>query len=333
MPTQPPSLHRIPNGSAIAALVLTLDAAAAGYPEGCNAHVFPDGAFQADDGRPASMTGGKLSHWQMSAAIAAPLIAAVAAKPVLYDYEHGSLYGDSKASGWIDRLVHVPGRGLFAHVAWTPDGAEAISKKEYRYSSPLFRFDEATGAVTELLSVTLTNIPGLPDLGAVGLARRFPPLPSITQDPPMADENLAALSTERDTLKTQVAALTTERDTLKTQVAALTTERDTLQTKVADFERAQAEAALAAERSEHATLLAAALSDGRLIPAQKAWAEKQPLAALKEYLQATDPLAILQRQREPGAPGAAAGLTAEQLAMCTRMGVKPEDFVAAKSGQ
>lgn len=328
MPTQPPSPYRIFPGSAIAALVLTLDASGAAYPEGCNAHVFPDGAFQADDGRPASMTGGKLTHWQMSAAIAAPLIAAVAAKPVLYDYEHGSLYGDSKASGWIDRLVHVPGRGLFAHVEWTPDGAEAISKKEFRYSSPLFRFDEKTGAVTELLSVTLTNIPGLPDLGAVGLARRFP---SLTQDPPMADDTLAALTTERDTLKTQVAALATERDTLKTQVAALASERDTLKTQVASFEQAQAEAALAAERAEHAALMQAALTDGRLIPAQKAWAEKQPLAALQEYLQASDPLAILQRQRE--AAGTGVQLAADELAMCQRMGVKPEDFVAAKSGK
>ena len=153
-----------------AALVFALDAGAEGYPAGCNAHIFPDEAFRSDDGRPASLTAGELRDWQMNAAIAAALASALAngGKPILYDYEHNSLYGDSRAAGWIDRLEYVAGQGLFGHVEWTPDAAEDIAKKVYRYSSPFFSFDPKTGAITKLLSVALTNNPALGELGGHG---------------------------------------------------------------------------------------------------------------------------------------------------------------------
>lgn len=333
----------IPFKPNVAALVFALDAAD-GYPAGCNAHITPDGKFRSDDGRPASMTGGSLLDWEMNAGIAGTLIAALeqSGKPILYDYEHNSLYGDSRAAGWITRLVYVAGRGLFGQVEWTPRGAEEIAQKVYRYSSPLFVFDPKSGAVTELLSVALTNNPALGDLGAVDLARRAALAAQFlttaggvpgnqTGESTMTPEQLAALTAERDTLKSTQAVLTAERDGLKTQVAALTAERDGLQAKVTAAEQEKAAAALAAEKTKHGELLAAALTDGRLIPAQKPWAEKQSLAALTEYLDATHPLPLTQKQSDgkPASDGAA-GLTPDELAMCSRMGVKPEDYALAK---
>lgn len=327
----------------IAALVIDLAASTDGYPDGCNAHITPDGAFRSDDGRPASMTGGQLLDWLMSAEIAAALISRLesSGKPILYDYEHNSMWGDSRAAGWIVKLVYVTGRGLFGRVEWTPDAAEEIAKKVYRYSSPLFMFDPTTGAVTELLSVALTNNPALGDLGAVDLVRRAAlaalPIGALanqfltaggipgTNQPgdTMNPEQLAALTAERDGLKSTVVALTAERDGLQTQVASLTSERDKLVAL-------QAAAALAAEQAEHAELLTAALTDGRLVPAQKAWAEKQTLAGLTEFLTATSPLPIagLQSERPDGVGGH--GLTADELAMCSKMNVTPEQFIAAK---
>lgn len=335
----------------LAALVMSIGGDGS-YPEDCNAHITPDGAFRSDDGRPASMTGGTLLDWQMNAAIAATLIADLekSGKPILYDYEHNSMYGDSRAAGWIVKLVYVAGRGLFGKVEWTPDAAEDIAKKVYRYSSPLFYFDATSGAVTKLLSVALTNNPALGDLGAVDLARRaaLAALPigalahqfSITaggvpgnhqSGESMTPEQLAALTAERDGLKTNVAALTAERDGLKTQVAALTGERDALKTKVDAAEEEKAKVALAAEQAKHADLLTAALTDGRLTPAQKAWAEKQPLAALTEYLDASNPLPITQKQADLSHGTGTHGLTQDELAMCSKMGVSPEDFKKAKT--
>lgn len=324
----------------IAALVMDLAGSTEGYPAGCNAHITPDGYFRADDGRPRSMDGVMVDDWLMNAEIAAALIASLqgGAKPILYDYEHNSMWGDTRAAGWIVELVYVPGRGLFGRVEWTPRGAKEIADKEFRYSSPLFYFDPKTGAVTELLSVALTNNPALGDLGAVDLVRRaaLAALPvgalanqfTQTGESDMTPEQLAALTAERDGLKSTVASLTAERDGLKTQVASLTTERDGL---VAE----KAKAALAAEETEKADLIKAALSGDkpRLVPAQKAWAEKQPLAALKEYLDATGPVALAAQQSAPAGGDGNHGLSQEELAMCSKMGVTAEQFAATKKSQ
>lgn len=392
-----------------AALAFALDAGAEGYPEGYNAHVLPDGLFRAEDGRPASQTGGELRDWLMNAEVAANLVAALerSGKPILYDYEHNSRRGDSRAAGWIDRLTYVPGRGLFAHVDWTSAGARDVDGKVYRYSSPFFAFDPKTGAVTRLLSVALTNDPALGELGAVDLARKHFGFSSTEQEQEAAmsklgdrlrrlmdekgvtaeqlgnaagiepgtvqqilrgdidrppDERLrgfarvlgvtfeslrdllgdAALSrksfstTEEEAdmaYAGEVAALTAERNTLKTSLAALTAERDGLKAKLDAVEAAAATAALAAEKTKHAELLQAALTDGRLVPAQKPWAEKQPLAALTEYLDATAPLSVAQRQAAGAGAGTGGhGLSADELAMCTRMGVSPEEFAKTKAG-
>jgi phage I-like protein len=328
--------------STIAALVFSL-ADTGSYPAGCNAHITPDGAFRSDDGRPRCMDCVEVDDWQMNAEIAAGLIADMekSGKPILYDYEHNSLYGDSRAAGWIVKLVYVAGRGLFGQVEWTPDAAEEIAKKVYRYSSPLFCFNGQTGAVTKLLSVALTNNPALGDLGAVDLARRATlanqflttagGLPGNNQSgESMTPEQLAALTAERDGLKTNVAALTAERDGLKTQVVALTSERDALKTKVDAAEAEKAKVALAAEQAKHTDLLTAALTDGRLTPAQKAWAEKQSLVALTEYLDASKSLPITQMQADLSHGNGGHGLTQDELAMCSKMGVTPEDFAKAK---
>lgn len=310
-----------------AALVLALDPQGAGYPEGCNVHIFPDGTFRADDGRPASLTNGEVRDWQMNAQIAQELISQLdAGKPILYDYEHNSLCGDSRAAGWIDKLVYVQGKGLYGHCTWTPDAAEKIAQKEYCFSSPYFYFD-GTGAVKKLVSVALTNTPALDVLGAVGL-RRNAALNNPTQQPPVKQE-----STTMD--EVQAAALKKERDDLKAQVAALSKTNGDLQAQLTKLQDEQKAAALAKEKEDHAQLLQAALTDGRITPAQKAWAEGQSLAALTEYLNATAPLSMVGAPQagagtDAGVAGAAA-LSKEERAAADAMGVSYEDFAATKA--
>lgn len=328
-----------PHLQQIAALVIDL-LAKQDYPEGCNVHILPDGVFRSDDGRPASLTNGALTDWVVDATVGADLIAQLetSGKPILYDYEHNSLWGDSRAAGWITKLVYVAGRGLFGRCEWVPDAAEEISKKVYRYSSPCFLFDVKTGRPTHLLSVALTNNPALGDLGAVDLVRRA----ALSAIPTGALANLYLTAARRvpgnptgDDMLTpeQIAALTKERDTLQTTVATLTKERDTALGQVATLTAAQADAAAKAEADEKAKLIEAALSGEtpKLIPAQKDWAEKQPLASLKEYLASAAPIALL-RQSEPAA-GGADGLSEEERAACSKMGVTPEQFLAARKTQ
>ncbi|WP_155891355.1 phage protease [Oleidesulfovibrio alaskensis] len=146
-------------------------------PAGCNIQLFPEGRFAARDGRPATITEGRLTHWQMDASIAEAIIAAAEARetPIVIDYEHQSLNARANgqpapASGWLQRLVYVAGKGLFASVSWTDKARGYIDAGEYKYISPYFSFDPETGAVLALINAALTNTPALDGLDAVALA-------------------------------------------------------------------------------------------------------------------------------------------------------------------
>jgi len=312
----------------IAIAALTFELTADGNAVPTEAHLLPPGPFNALDGRPY-----ECAAWQLDSVIAAALVALAASRKndILIDFEHQSLRSIEngkrvEAAGWIPRTLEWrEGKGLYAvGINWVGDTEQLILAKKYRYISALFTYDGGTGAVLEILSVGLTNTPALDGLEALAaLARTH----FIKEEPDMpGTEQVAALTQERDGLKTNVAALTQERDSLKVNVAALTQERDALLAK-------DAAAAAEKEKAEHTALLTAALSDGRLTPAQKPWAEKQSLAALSEYLDATAPVAALAKQTEGIAPaGNGHGLTDVELAACSRLGVSPEEFKKAKAG-
>lgn len=290
--------------------------------------ILPAGEFAAVDGRPGKGVAG--GTWKLTAELAAKVVAAVAAQrtDVLVDYEHQSLLSKNNgkpapAAAWLKALewregTADAGGGLWAtDVSWTPAAAAALTAGEYRYLSPVFTHD-AQGRVLRLVSVALTNTPALdtldPLVSRAALSFLTGDLEATDVD---KDEQIAALTQERDTAKTTLAALTT-------QVATLTAERDTAATQLAALK-------VEADAAAHATLLTAALTDGRLTPAQKTWAEKQPLAALTEFLDSATALADLtKRQVKTGDAGNPEGLSTEELAMCTRMGVAPADFVKAK---
>ncbi|MNF82929.1 Mu-like prophage I protein [compost metagenome] len=80
----------------------------------------------------------------------------------------------------------------------------------------------------------------------------------------------------------------------------------------------------------------AALEDGRLHKSMKEWAQdlgKSNRAALSAYLDQAKPIAALigsQTGGEPPVPDEKTGLTKDELAACSAMGVTPEQFKAAK---
>lgn len=299
------------------------------------AHLLPAGDFAPTDGRVLPV-----AAFKIDAAIASRVVARMAARKndTLIDYEHQSLYASDNgqpviAAGWF-REMEYRADGLWSiNVAWTETAKRRILEKEYRYISAVFTFDKKTGEVLDVISIALTNTPALDGLQSLAALSKFQDLPQDQHlnlgDLPMSEKDVAALTTERDTLKTNVASLTAENDTLKTDIVALSVERDTLKAKVVAIETAQAATALATEKTKHTDLIAAALTDGRIAPAQKAWAEKQSLAALTEYLDASKPILPAGRQHEDGDKGEH-GISAEALAMCTRMGVKPEDYAKIK---
>jgi phage I-like protein len=82
-------------------------------------------------------------------------------------------------------------------------------------------------------------------------------------------------------------------------------------------------------------MIAPALADGRLLPAQEAWARdlgKSNVAALRSYIETAQPIAALRGTQTGGkTPAELAALktgelTATQLAVCKAQGISPEDY-------
>jgi len=329
-----------PRAPKLAALAFEITA---GNSVPTEAHLLPVGPFRATDGRPEDA-----DAWQLDASIAAAVIARMAdvQNDTLIDYEHQSLRAEWNgqpviAAGWFHDLEWRDGLGLYATgVDWTTKAKDHIAAKEYRYISAVFYYYERTGEVLEIVSVALTNTPALDGLDSLGeqdiaaLSKRFSLAPITHPEIDMPDPTqLAALTVERDSLTNKVAALTVERDSLSTQVAALTTERDTLKARVDAIDAEKAQAALAAEQTQKADLVKAALTDGRLPPALKDWAEKRSLADLTEYLGSVNPLALLNKQSADGHTTQTAVLSKDELDVLERTGVSQEDYLKRKAAK
>jgi phage I-like protein len=94
------------------------------------------------------------------------------------DYDHLSMQparpGDGIAAGWFKQLeIREDGNELWGEIEWTPEGAERIRNKEYRFVSPSFVKDhvhkDGKKIGTTLLAAAITNHPFLEGMQALTL--------------------------------------------------------------------------------------------------------------------------------------------------------------------
>lgn len=79
---------------------------------------------------------------------------------VVVDYEHQTLKGvQAPAAGWVKELK-LEGGSIKALVQWTPQAAEYLKNREYRYLSPVITVRK-DGKATGLHSLALTNTPAI----------------------------------------------------------------------------------------------------------------------------------------------------------------------------
>lgn len=313
--------------------------------------IIPAGRFDAPRGTMAG-TG----PWFMTDAAAARIAAAHATRStdMVVDYEHQSLLSEKNgqrvvAAGWLKPRSFVwrtdgEEPGLYAQVDWTAAARAHIEADEIRYLSPVFNYDPATGEVLGLMNVAFTVNPAIdePILAALS-ARR------LTQETPPVNETLKALlaalglpaeTPEKDAL-TAVAALKAKADGAETQIAALkaATPDPAKYVPIDAMNAMQGQlAALTAQvtGSEAARVIDAAIDAGKLLPAQRTWAEdlgKSNLAALKAFVESA-PQAMPANgvsQTNGKAPAAQPGkLSESELAVCKAMGLSHEDFLKSK---
>jgi len=282
----PASAYGSPPPPAVAALHSEL----VGGPIPTALRLIPAGTFGASDGR-------QQGPWELTDADGRRLVAEMAARQSdrYIDYEHATLHAKQSgqpapAAGWFSALEWRPGDGLWAvDVAWTAAAAERIAAREYRYISPLFSFDAATGRVLQLLGASLTNDPGLDgltDLAALAAQYLIPKPTTETRMPETLKKLLAAVQA----LQTNVAALTAQAATPDpakfvpiASLSAVQAEHAATQTQLAAL-TAKVRAA------ELDAVIEAGKAAGKITPALEGWAREygtQNLAGLSAYLKDT----------------------------------------------
>lgn len=275
------------------------------------------------------------------------------------------------AAGWMHGLRWIEGRGLFAEVALTKRAKAAIDAKEYLYFSPVFLYAPGTGEVLQITMGALTNNPaihGMQALNAMQAAasaqfsttpQSHPPedpmnpllkallamfgLPETTTE----QAALTAVQAHKDTAEAARTALALKAEDGATAVAAACS---ALTTKTPDPAKYVPVETVTAMQGQLAALTAQvqadqvdkliqpALADGRLLPAMEPWARdlgKTNMAQLTAFLQAAQPVAALTGTQTGGkAPAQATGahgLSQDELAACSAMGLDPEAFAKTKA--
>ncbi len=302
------------------------------------------------------------------------------AQPPVIDYEHQTLHKEANgqpapAAGWIHGLRWLDGKGLYAEVELTQRARELVAAGEYRYFSPVFEYAKSTGDVVRVLMGALTNHPAIHGMDAINLmaaaTARFganphpnPPETTVTLLEKLlaaiglpasttADAAIAACSSIQSQAEAARAALRLDGTaTAETVTAACTSLRTAAASATPDpakyvpvavvEELKTSVAALTAQVGERQVedLIAPALKDGRLLPAQEAWARdlgKTNVAALTAYLKTAQPIAALAGTQTGGKPPAgepdkdAHGLTKDELAVAAACGLTPEAYAKGKA--
>ncbi|MBE2895462.1 hypothetical protein HPC38_01020 [Pasteurellaceae bacterium HPA106] len=313
--------------------------------------LFPYGRFYPADGR-------SKEGWYVDDSNGYALAEEINARKVkmMVDYEHQTLWLDKNgqgniAAGWIEHAEYISGKGLFADVSWTTKASAHIKQKEYRYISPYFLADKS-GQVIRVINAALTNRPALHELEEaiaasdlvnqakgnpmLELLKKLFNLPAASED--ALKEKLVALSNQQEKSGVAITDVYGRLEKANADVVALSEKAPDPKEYVALSELQAVQAQLNKLQSEVnadkvKNMIDVALSEGRLLPAQKAWAEKlgaKDATALSEYLQATAPAAFTQSQSEGKNPNEAdkVALSEEQRAAAKMLGMTDAEFQA-----
>ena len=323
--------------------------------------LLPYGKFRATDGRPTDV-----EAWYVTDTNGADVVALAnnQRNPLPIDYEHQIIHSlkngkEAPSSGWMEYFYFTP-QGIFADVSWTDKAADYIKNGEYRYISAVFAYD-TDGYVRKIFHAALTNTPALDGMeeamvaASVNLLQEDNPMDkkllaalcalfALKADASEADitEKVTALSAAKgdspvDVLdvyaklaekEQSVAALSTQvgnPDPAKfvpvEQVVALQADFNALKTSV--------------EADKKEALITAALSQGKLAPALKDWAQSLSVEALSAYLEKAPAMAALsgEPQAKADPEQKVAALSAAEQAAARALGMTEAEFMAEHKEQ
>lgn len=174
--------------------------------------------------------------------------------PLPIDVNHASELaaphgGQSPSQGWVEAL-EVRDGAVWGRIEWNEAGRNAVDAKQYRFLSPVFKFDPKTREIQQLTSVALVNEPNFP------LALNRAGDSAVQQENPAVDEAIrkALGLTEQATPTEAVTAINALRtsaqspsmDTFvpRAQYDTAINRAQLSETKLRDIEAAQQQAAI-----------------------------------------------------------------------------------------
>lgn len=263
---------------------------------------------------------------------------------IVIDYEHQTLDGgEAPAAGWIKELQDRQD-GLWAKVDWTERAKGYLANKEYRYLSPVVMVRKADNKAVALHSVGLTNTPAMSGVRPIVNKQQIKEEQSMkfleelatTLGVGQAEE--AAVLAAAKALKDQgqlpahkeVLSLLDLKDgaslaDIKGKIIALS--NPTGYVKAEEFRSLQDKLA-ARDRDE---LVSRAMTEGKITPAQKTWAEQYALKdqeGFKAFIEQAPQVVPL------GSTGASGGRDRQktdvpdeqQMVVNKMLGISDEDF-------
>jgi len=229
---------------------------------------------------------------------------------MVIDYEHQTLGGgEAPAAGWIKKLRYNPpsppftkggNGGIWAVVEWTDRAKQYLKNREYRYLSPVFLKRLSDNKVVRLLNAALTNQPAIDGMVPIVNKGAVPPankgassLESGKEDtmkrllellglPETAtgEEAVAAQKALVDRAnavasKEVLDALGLKEDASLSEVTGTLMAMKSARSQVSEISNLKSEIAtlksqLAKRDAEE--LVASAMKEGKVTPAQKDWA-------------------------------------------------------------
>lgn len=286
-------------------------------------------------------------HWLFDGQAERDVLGAFEARGVELpiDWEHATQHRapngeDAPAAAWI-KFLEIRGGALWGAVGWTPRGGAQVVNQEYRYLSPVFDFDPATGRIARLVSAGLTNTPNL-HVQALNSEEAS----SMKRSTLLAASILSAFGlpegAEDDAVATAINAMKKDLGTAQ----ALNSEKapaldryvpradyDALVTRATNAEQA----VKARDTADHAaavdTEISAALKAGKITPATEGYhrascSDQAGLKRFQEFVAAAPAVATETAGFDKRPDGKATALNAEQKDACRLLGITEADYAA-----
>lgn len=279
------------------------------------------------------------------------VVAAFAMKKnqMVIDYEHQTLQGtEAPAAGWITKLIDKGKDGIWAAVEWTQKARQYIANKEYKYVSPVFYTRLSDTKVLGLINVALTNQPNIDGMVPLVNKAGYYIQTENKEDTTMFKDLLKLLglpeaATEQDAivvvnkLKEPVQVIANKSVLTALGLAQTATEAEVTGTIMAMKQSHGQVGTLASELAklkaslgdkDAADLVAQAMKEGKITPAQKDWAAeyaKRDIEGFKVFAAKAPVVVVLGKVVGEDKPVEGA-LDETQVSVNKQMGVDAETF-------